>query len=180
MKKLLPIIIIVIAGALGGGGGFFLKQTTSASATEEAAGEAADEGHEKEAKNEKEDKKGKKKDKKSEHGAAADTDAAYLKFGRQFVVPVVKGGAPQVMMILEISIEIDPSAAGDVYAFEPKLRDAFLAELMRLGSVDILANIIEKPEAMVKAKSSLLNTARTILGDGAKDILILGIGIQEY
>ncbi|NOX83323.1 MAG: flagellar basal body-associated FliL family protein [Alphaproteobacteria bacterium] len=176
MKKFLPIIIIVIAGALGGGGGFFLKQATAPSSTEEAAGEAPDEGHEKE------DKKGKKKkkDKKSEHGAAADNDAAYLKFGRQFVVPVVKGGAPQVMMILEISIEVDPSQAGDIYAFEPKLRDAFLAELMRLGSVDILANIIESPEAMANTKSSLLNTARTILGDGAKDILILGIGIQEY
>jgi flagellar protein FliL len=175
MKKLLPIIIVVIAGALGGGGGFFLKQATAPSAPEEAAGEAPDEGHEKEGK-----KKKKKKEKKSEHGAAADADAAYLKFGRQFVVPVVKGGAPQVMMILEISIEVDPSAAGDIYAFEPKLRDAFLAELMRLGSADILANIIEKPEAMVKAKSSLLNTARTILGDGAKDVLFLGIGIQEY
>jgi flagellar protein FliL len=176
MKKLLPILIIVIAGALGGGGGFFLKQTTSAGAPEETASQTADEGHEKE------DKKGKKKKKgkKSEHGAAADADAAYLKFGRQFVVPVVKGGAPQVMMILEISIEIDPSQAGDVYAFEPKLRDAFLAELMRLGSADILANIIEKPEAMVMAKSSLLNTARAILGDGAKDVLFLGIGIQEY
>ncbi len=175
MKKLLPILIIVIAGALGGGGGFFLKQMTAPSTPEEAASEPPDEGHEK-----KDKKKKNKKDKKSEHGAAADADAAYLKFGRQFVVPVVKGGAPQVMMILEISIEIDPSQAGDVYAFEPKLRDAFLAELMRLGSADILANIIEKPEAMVKAKSSLLNTARTILGDGAKDVLFLGIGIQEY
>jgi flagellar protein FliL len=178
MKKLLPIIItILIAGALGGGGGFFLKQTIALSSTEGAASEALDEAHEIE---DKKIKKIKKKEKKTDHGAPADNTAAYLKFGRQFVVPVVKGGAPQVMMILEISIEVDPSVAGDVYAFEPKLRDAFLAELMRLGSVDILANIIESPEAMANAKSSLLNTARTILGDGAKDILILGIGIQEY
>ncbi len=176
MKKLLPIIIVVIAGVLGSGGGFFLKQTTSAGASEETAGEALDEDHGKKDKK----KKKKKKDKNNDHGAPAAADAAYLKFGRQFVVPVVKSGAPQVMMILEISIEVDPSTAGDVYTFEPKLRDAFLAELMRLGSADILTNIIEKPEAMTNTKSSLLNTARTILGDGAKDVLILGIGIQEY
>ncbi len=177
MKKLLPIVIILIAGAFGGGGGFFLKQTTSPSTTEKPANEATDEAHPD--KDDKDKKEKKKKEKKNGHGPA-DTDAAYLKFGRQFVVPVVKDGAPQMMMILEISIEVDPSLAGDIYAFEPKLRDAFLAQLMRLGSADILANIVESPEAMEKAKSTLLNTAHTILGDDAKDILILGVGIQQY
>ncbi len=176
MKIFLPIVIILIAGALGGGGGFFLKQTTSPGATDVVAIEATDVSHDKEDKK----KKKKKKDKKNSHGGAADSNAAYLKFGRQFVVPVVKDGAPQVMMILEISIEIEPSLAGDIYTLEPKLRDAFLAELMRLGGAGILTKVLESPEAMANAKSALLNTAHTLLGDGAKDILILGIGVQEY
>ncbi len=171
MKKLLPILIILIAGVLGGGGGYFLKQAGSSSISDEApVSEAENDSHA---------KKEKKKEKAS-HGKTESADAAYMKFGRQFVVPIVRGGKPQMMMILDINIEIDESDKESIYSSEPKLRDALLAELIKLSSDGVLASIVESPEAMAEAKSALLERARAISGSGAKDILILDIGVQEY
>jgi len=169
LQKLLPVIIIAVAGVAGGGGGYFAKTMMSPKATttdgeDGAHGEAAD-GH----------------DKKGGHGGEENTSSStYMKFGRQFVVPIVKNGQPKSMVILDINIEVDSSYSEGVYAFEPRLRDAFLARLMALSSEGMLPQMLEDMDKLEYTKATLLEESRKIMGDAALDVLVLDIGFQNY
>ncbi|WP_425409247.1 hypothetical protein [Hyphococcus sp.] len=178
MQKFLPIIVIVIAAIAGGGGGYFFKTQSSqakehASATDEAHGESAD-NH-----GDKKDKK-KKKKKKGGHGEEETSSTVYMKFGRQFVVPVVRGGRPQAMMIMDINIEVDNELGETVYAYEPRLRDAMLEHLIMKAGEGDLPQMLEDTAMMEETKAELLAISKTIIGEGALDILIQDIGIQSY
>jgi len=173
MKKILPLIIILVAGLVGGGGGYFFKASSSPSDSKESV-------EEKHGDPEKKKKKKKKKDKG--HGSPEEEGetVSYMKFSRQFVVPVVRNGVPQVMMIFSITIAVEPSLSENAYLYEPRLRDAILARLLQLGSRGELTVITESTEMMAGAKSALLDTAKSIIGDGAREVLILDIGVQKY
>jgi hypothetical protein len=181
IKKLLPVIVILIAALLGGGGGYFAKMQTAKAASTDAAADhgdgsgdhaEADDGH---------GKKDKKK-KKGGHGAAEEDTGAtsFMKFSRQFVVPVVRQGKPKSMVILDINIEVDNSLDESVYTLEPRLRDALLSRLLALASEDMLPQMLEDADKMDVMKAALLETSRGIIGDAALNILILDIGIQSY
>ena len=171
LQKLLPIIIIAVAGVAGGGGGFFAKSMMSGKASAESAddahGEASDDGH------------GKKKGKKGGHGEES-ASSTYMKFGRQFVVPVVHKGRPKSMVILDINIEVDGSYDESIYALEPRLRDAFLSKLLELSSQNMLPQMLEDADKLDYTKEELLETSREIMGDAALNVLILDLGIQNY
>lgn len=183
MQKMLPIIVILIAAIVGGGGGFFFKSQSGAKAegdpaagdhyedSEAGHGDAKDDGHGK-----------KKKKKKGGHGDSDEgkNSTTFMKFGRQFVVPVIKHGQPKSMVILDINIEIDSSMDEAVYTFEPRLRDALLARLLVLAGDDMLPQMLENGDKMEATKQALLETSRTIIGDAALDVLILDIGMQNY
>ncbi|PQA87416.1 flagellar basal body-associated FliL family protein [Hyphococcus luteus] len=175
LQKLLPVILIAVAGVAGGGGGYFAKTMmsgkTSASGEDGAHGEA-DDGH------------GEKKAKKGGHGGGHGeedaTSTTYMKFSRQFVVPVVHNGRPKSMVILDINIEVDSSESEGVYALEPRLRDAFLARLMALSGEGMLPQMLEDMDKLEYTKMALLEESRKIMGDAALDVLILDLGIQNY
>ncbi len=176
MQKLLPIIVILVGAIIGGGGGYFAKTLTANAAPSESHDEAssghdaADKGHGK-----------KDKKKKGGHGAEEDTGAtSYMKFGRQFVVPVVERGRPKSMVILDINIEVDNTLNESVYTLEPRLRDALLSRLLGLSSQGMLPQLLEDVEKMDATKAALLETSREIIGDAAVGVLILDVGIQSY
>lgn len=177
LKKLLPVIIIAIAGAAGGGGGFLAKSMTSAKAAPgdaEASTHVSDEsGH-----------AGKKDKKQAGHGGGHGGETAsatnYMKFGRQFVVPVVHGGRPKSMVILDINIVVDGSYNEGVYSLEPRLRDAFLARLLALSSEGMLPEMLEDMDKLAYLKAALLDESRKIMGPAALDVLVLDLGIQNY
>ncbi|GJL92830.1 hypothetical protein [Hyphococcus sp.] len=169
IKKLLPVIIILVAAIVGGGGGFFAKSQTGKSANSEDQGEA-DSGHGK-----------KEKKKKGGHGAEEEVGAtSFMKFSRQFVVPVVERGKPKSMVILDINLEVDNTLNESVYTLEPRLRDAFLSRLLALSSQGMLPQLLEDVDKLEATKAALLETSREIIGDAALSILILDIGIQSY
>ena len=170
MKKLLPIAIIVVAALVGGGGGFFLKSMTSSDKGEVVA---AEDSHEKP------DKKHEKKS-KGGHGEPSEGISTYLKFKRQFVVPVLKDGKPEMLMVFDINIEVDSTFSDNAYSYEPRLRDAILTQLFIFANDGELVQITESTEALTKVKAVLLETARKIMGDSAREILLIDIGIQEY
>ena len=170
MSKLLPILIIVVAALAGGGGGFFLKTKTSTDAVESApAGDshaAPAEQHEKKS--------------KGGHGEPSEGISTYLKFKRQFVVPVMKDGRPEMLMVFDINIEVDSSFSENAYSYEPRLRDAILTQLFIFANDGDLTKITESTETLANIKAVLLETARKIMGDSAREILLIDIGIQEY
>jgi len=169
LQKLLPVIVIVIAGLVGGGGGFFAKSMMSGGGDKEAAHEEDADGHGKE-----------KKKKGGGHGEEDTGSTSYMKFSRQFVVPVVRRGKPKSMVILDINIEVDNSQGESVYSLEPRLRDAILTRLLALAGEDMLPQMLEDVDKMELMKAALLETSREIMGDAALNILILDLGIQNY
>ncbi|WP_411815928.1 hypothetical protein [Hyphococcus sp. DH-69] len=182
MQKLLPIIVILVAAIAGGGGGYFFKmQSASKTSNDSSAEQIASDG---DVSHGNKDNAGhaKKKKKKGGHGDSEEgkSSTTFMKFGRQFVVPVIKHGQPKSMVILDINIEIDSSMDEAVYTFEPRLRDALLSKLLELAADDMLPQILENGEKMEATKQALLETSRTIIGDSARSVLILDIGMQNY
>lgn len=170
LQKLLPVIIIVVAGAVGGGGGFFAKSMMSKGGEKEASHEESEDGHGKD-----------KKKKGGGHGAEEDVGGVtYMKFSRQFVIPVIRRGKPKSMVILDINIMVDNSLNEGAYSLEPRLRDAILTRLLGLAGEDMLPQMLEDVEKMQYMKAALLETSREIMGDAALDVLILDLGIQSY
>ncbi len=168
LQKLLPVIVIIVAGAVGGGGGFFAKSMMSGG-DKEAAHEEGEDRHGKE-----------KKKKSGGHGEEEAGSTSYMKFSRQFVVPVVRRGKPKSMVILDINIMVDNSLNEGAYSLEPRLRDAILTRLLGLAGEDMLPQMLEDVEKMQYMKAALLETSREIMGDAALDVLILDLGIQSY
>lgn len=172
MGKVFTIAVVLIASVAGGGAGYFAKWKLSESS--EKAGAFPKETQTNES------------DPNAIHNAHTKKpesefkEVSYLKFSRQFVVPIVKEGRPTLMMIFDINVEIDDSASDGIYRYEPQLRDAMLAGLFKLASIGVLERTTEEGEAMREVKRELLTIAQEIVGDAAKDILLLDVGIQPY
>lgn len=169
LAKLLPVIVIVIGAAVGGGGGYFAKSMTASAPADKS--DSGDEHGDK-------DKKAKKK--KGGHGEETAGSTSFMKFSRQFVVPVVRQGRPKSMVILDINLEVDNSLNESVYVLEPRLRDAILSKLLVLASQGMLPQMLEDHEKMEMTKAALLETSQEIIGDAALSVLILDLGIQSY
>ncbi|HBK90450.1 MAG TPA: hypothetical protein DDZ68_02135 [Parvularcula sp.] len=199
--KLSPVIIIALAALVGGGGGVGLRAVLGAEAapqaSEEAGGENADEHagasadkkadakapEEKEAhaSDDKHDKGEKKSKKKADdkHGQKAE-EAAYFKFSRQFVAPIVKGGEPRAMMILDVMIELAPGANEAIYSEEPKLRDAVLKALLAQSANGELPDMLTDPALLETTRGAVLANVREILGEDARSVLLMDVGYQPY
>lgn len=175
-KFILPLAVLAAAG-LGGGGGYMLKINNNKPSPNTAEKQKNDDSHNSSIPA---SKKTHRDHKKSGHEEASATNAAYMKFSRQFVVPIVKGGKPEMMMIFDINIVLDGTAAEGAYALEPQLRDAMLIDLLQLASEGTLARSVEDRSAMTAVKQRLLQIARDRLGEGVIDILLLDIGLQPY
>jgi len=178
MAKLLPLIILLVAAVAGGGGGYFLKMSQAPAVTEEDE-EAHDDEH-----GDKKDKKSKKDKKKGGHKKDGEGSSSgyinYLKFSRQFVIPILKDGTPELLMVLDIKVEMDSSFSDNAYSAEPRLRDAMLKELFYFASNGTLSRVTEDSGAMEEVKEGLLETIRSIIGDSPQQVLFTDIGLQYY
>lgn len=162
MKKLplIPVILLALVGGVAIGGGVRMSKGAAGSKEHGAAGatkiHGGSKGHE-----------------------DLSAKAAYMKFSRQFVAPVINNGAPIGMMILDVNIEIDPSIGQSAYAEEPRLRDAVMAVLLRQGAKGRLRDIFSDPAVLDETKAEILAASRPILGNGARSVLIMDIGYQR-
>ncbi|MEQ1932009.1 MAG: flagellar basal body-associated FliL family protein [Parvularculaceae bacterium] len=167
MKNLLPIIVLVACAALGAGAGFGAKFLLPSAAPPDAdlydaATETVGSGD----KNEKGHGKG-------HH----DAPAAFVKFSRQFVVPA-GAASHRGLVIIDLNIEVAPDAAQQAYALEPRLRDVCLSALLRLSAEGRLANIMTSAEEGAALKARLLDAVKSVIGEGALDVLITDIAMQ--
>ena len=196
MKAILTTIISVAAVIGGAVTGDFLK-----SKGEAAPAHSDDAGYDKKSKKsddskgkkkksdkKKHDGKSKKKDKKkSGHGDkskgyggdSAIGSISYLKFKRQFVVPVVDAGKVESLVILNLNLELNSDAPEDIYNYEPKFRDAFMKVLMRLSSSGRFGFDITSPENYEMVRESLLEASHNVLEYGVEDVLILDLSRQD-
>lgn len=151
LRKLLPVLLAVLGLAAGLGGGLFLRPEPP----EDAA--AAD------------------------HAAPEEPEVPpeYVKLNNQFVVPVMQSGRVVSMVILSLSVEVEPGSSEEIYAREPKLRDAFLQVLFDHANSGGFQGSFTDSANLVILRQALLETATTILPDKIRDVLISDIARQD-
>lgn len=112
---------------------------------------------------------------------AADPAAAteYVKLDRQFIVPVVEKEKVQSLMVVSMAIETQPGASELVFKHEPKLRDEFLRVMFLHAQSGGFSGTFTDPNVMDDLRAALLASARSILGDAVKSVLLTNIIRQD-
>lgn len=173
MKKLFLPVIAVVAAILGAGAGLGARTVLATDGEKPGKAEVdRDDAHAKTA----DKKEGHGKSSGKAHGGSE--DANFMKFSRQFVVPVVSREARNGFMIFDIMIDVDPAILSTSYPLEPRLRDAFLRVLLDHAADGALERALRDADAMDELRGDLLLPARDILGEGANGILITDVGLQ--
>lgn len=161
MRKILPIALALIG--LGGGIGAGLMLRPEPDTSDEAHADDSDHA--------------------AAANAAAQGEAAappdYVKLNNQFVVPVVAEGRVSAMVVLSLSLEMEPGNTETVYQREPKLRDAFLQVLFDHANVGGFSGSFTDGSNLVVLRGSLKEAAAQILGTVVKDVLITDIARQD-
>lgn len=186
--------VVIIFQALAVAGGAFLGYSIKggggapsheSSESHEAEAEKNDHGKKDDEKKKKDKREKKSKKKKDDghgggHGDSAGAEnAGYLKFGRQFVVPVIARDNVDALVILDINLELDPSAAESAYSREPKVRDALLKSLLQLSNEGAFGERLLNEENLDDIRARLLASAKTVLDDDVVGVLILNVARQD-
>lgn len=183
MKKILFPILMILFVVGGAAGANYLRNASAAKPVD--AHNGGDEAHskkdKKDAKGKKDKKDKKKKDKSSDSkGSGSDgSNVSYMKFKRQFVVPVMRRDKIDALVIMNLNVELNDDAPDNIYNFEPKLRDAIMRELLSLSNDNIFGENLTSAESYETLRGTLLTAAKAVLPDGVQDILILDIARQE-
>ncbi len=182
MKKILPILLVIIGIVGGGAAGVFLKPSPPEMdpEIEEADAQTAEndgqhEGEEAPAI----DNVDAQSEESSAEGPVSVEGRAYVKVGKQTIVPVVSGGETQALMLFELAVDVPLDRRDAVHELEPRLRDGFLRELMKMSHTGAFMTTFTDDRVIAELRRNLVHAARQILGDDAQDVLILDVMRQE-
>ena len=153
MRKLFPLLLALIGLCVGMGIGRFMQPPPADPIDVEKTATHAAEEHE--------------------------TPPDYVKLNNQFVVPIVEGGRVASMVVLSLSLEMAAGHTEDVYAREPKIRDAFLQVLFDHANAGGFRGSFTDGSNLVLLRRALKETATGILGDSISDVLITEIARQD-
>lgn len=177
MKKLMPILIAVMGLAGGLVGGAMMKPDAMAG---DAHAEAGDGDHAKPAKAAKAGHGGAHDDHAGGGHAegAAKADMVYVGLKKPFFAPVLRNGDRHTLVRLDIHLEVPADMEGAIEKHEPKLRDGFLRAVMNFAHEGGFARV-HGSDGFEILSDDLLLSARDILGDGVKRVLIGEILTRE-
>ena len=163
MGKIIPILLAVLGTGAGVGAGVFLQPDAAEKTTPEVACAPVDD----------EDPAVLPPDEEQ------DSTHEFVKMNNQFVVPVMDDGHVKALVVASISIEVTAGNSEQVYQREPKLRDQFLQVLFDHAHLGGFDGDFTRAEQMQILRRGLRETAQSILGNTAKDILITEIARQD-
>jgi len=103
----------------------------------------------------------------------------YVKLNNQFVVPVVARDMVTALVVMSLSVEIEPGRAENVYRHEPKLRDSFLQVLFDHANMGGFKGEFTNANNMDVLRAALTDVARATLGNLVKGVLITDIARQD-
>ncbi len=166
MRKLLPIILLLIGTGAGVGAGVFLRPAPEPVAAAEL--DSADAPKEESA------------DAEQEEEDAPEGEREYVRLNNQFVVPVVESGEVASLVVMSLSVEVEPGYREDIFAKEPKLRDSFLQVLFDHANVGGFRGAFTDNNTLDVLRAALRDVAMRDGGDHVTDVLILEIARQDY
>lgn len=160
MRRLLPFLLALLGLVGGTAAGYVLRPAPEPAADgapqDKAIGEApADAAHDKTAAGE------------------------FVRLNNQFIVPLVEDERIAGMVVLTLSLEVAPGTSERVFANEPRLRDALLRTLFEHANAGGFAANYTRPSAMAALRAALVETARGVLGQPLRDVLILDVLRQD-
>lgn len=178
--KTLVLIIAVIGGAVGAS---VVKDSGILSSADEGQTKTSS-SKDTHQKAENEDKSHKKEDKKKEPSkghdeAAYSGEISYLKFKRQFVIPIVDQKKIESLVIMNFNLELNDKAPAESFNMEPKLRDAFMRDLLSLSNQGLFSEELTSPETFETVRETLLGSSRKIIKEGVENVLILDIARRD-
>jgi len=62
-------------------------------------------------------------------GEGGEAPAEFVRMNDQFVIPVLRDGEARALVVLSLTLEVEPGRTGAIFEIEPRLRDALLLEI---------------------------------------------------
>ncbi len=153
MGKLLPVLLALLGLGIGLGAGVMLRPAPKTPVEAEAA---------------------------AEHAPAKPTNPPdYVKLNNQFIVPVVEGGRVASLVVLSLSLEVIAGHTSEIYAREPKLRDAFLQVLFDHANTGGFRGSFTDGSNLILLRQALKEKAVSVTGQIVTDVLITDIARQD-
>ena len=103
----------------------------------------------------------------------------FVKLNNQFIVPLIKDGKTDALVVLSLSLEVTTGKTELVYQREPKLRDALLRTLFDHANLGGFNENFTENGTMLTLRTHLLESAQAVLGKAVKDVLVIDIVRQD-
>jgi len=187
MKNIIAAIIAIVCIIAGGVGGNFLRSMSSgAPAPEKPEEQKAAEAHA-----EKKDETAKKPEKKDAHGKegggkdahgggdAGSSEVIYYKFSREFVVPIIRAGKVESLVILNLNLEADAEISQKLFEMEPKLRDNIMTTLITLSNDGTTFESMTSVENYESIRSMVMMNLKSVMSTGIHNVLIVDLAKQD-
>jgi flagellar FliL protein len=113
---------------------------------------------------------------------AGDTSAPnsdFVRMNNQFVVPVVREGRVESLVVMSLSLELKPGTSEAFYQREPKLRDAFLQVLFDHANSGGFSGVFTDSSKLAALRSALHEIAVKSVGPSILDVLVTDIVRQD-
>jgi flagellar FliL protein len=165
-KLILPLLLLILGTAAGAGVGLFLLPPPAKEDAADAAAcpppeAAGEDGHDLDAL------------------PLHDTPSAFVPLDNQFIVPLLDTDRVAALVVLSISLEVPEGQEEQTLAAEPRLRDAFLQVLFDHANTGGFSGTFTATEPMRSLRLGLTTAAREVLGEAARNVLIVDIVRQE-
>lgn len=109
----------------------------------------------------------------------ASTPADYVKFPREFVIPLLEQGRVAGMVVLQLSLEVPQGEMAAVLLLEPKLRDEALRVLFEHANAGGFRGNFTDAGNLTVLRRALLEVAQKIAGPLVRDVLITDLARQD-
>lgn len=160
MKRLLPLLLALLGLGAGVGAGVALKPADGVAANPCGETETAPSAPE-------------------FKSAPAVLAHDYVKLNNQFIVPVLNDGRIKALVVLTLSLEVVKGGSEQVFAREPKLRDAFLRVLIDHANAGGFDGEFTSNGNMAHLRDALNNSAKAVMKDVVTEVLIVDIVRQD-
>jgi flagellar protein FliL len=157
MGKLVPVLLMLVGLGGGVGAGVFLRPEPAPGQSHDAEGAAT----------------------RDPAPADPDTLPEFVKLSNQFIVPVVEKGRIVSLVILSLSVEVDTGTTEQVFAREPRLRDAILQMLFDHANTGGFRGSFTDADNLVILRRGLKEVATRELGSIVRNVLITDIVRQD-
>jgi len=113
------------------------------------------------------------------NGTGAETAQEYVKLNNQFVIPVMGKENVESLVVVSLSIEVEPGYTETIYQREPKLRDVFLQVLFDHANMGGFQGEFTNSSNMDVLRASLREVAQSVVGSAVSNVLITEIVRQD-